>query len=523
MTGRTDARTRERTGTSALARVLSVCCVFLLGVCATGNLKSQCPDGTPPPCSSRARPAPPPASNTVAVLYFATRDTSDLYLAEGLTEDIATGLGRLAPRVEVKAPSSVRRVQRAGGGDLRGIGRALAVRYLVDGGLRRTPAGYRVSIRLVNTQNELTAWGQTYDQSSAGLLDLPATVAQAVAEAIAGTLAPAERTTVAARPTRDPRAWEHVLRGNFLLARRTQDDARRAIDEYTQAIRLDSSYVDAYGALGSAYALAHNWAWHLGALPQDSLLARAERATARALALDSSSAIAWAAAGQTRIERDPLRQTGVEYALRRAIALDPRRAEPIHQLGITLLLQGDDSGATAALHQALALDPERPITLTWLANAQFHRRRYDDARTWVDSAVAVSSDFPYALRLRAAVRMLQGDTAGALRDAEAAVRASRGDTLLATAGLAWVEAESRDTASARRHAELVTTAPGSELDEAMAWAVGALVKLGDRDAAFAALDRCQRTAFLRFFLGYQMFDPVRTDPRFRRLVESLRG
>ena len=195
------------------------------------------------------RLAAPPASNSVAVLYFATRDTTDLYLAEGLTEDIATGLGRLAPRVEVKAPSSVRRAQRVSPGDLRGIGRALGVHYLVDGGLRRTPSGYRVSVRLVNTQNELTTWGQTYDQSSTGLLDLPATVAQAVAEAITGALAPAERTSLAARPTRDPAAWEHVLRGNFFLARRTQEDAQRAVNEYQEAIRLDSSYVDAYGAL----------------------------------------------------------------------------------------------------------------------------------------------------------------------------------------------------------------------------------------------------------------------------------
>jgi TolB-like protein/tetratricopeptide (TPR) repeat protein len=508
-------------------RTVAATRVLLLSVCASvASVRpslSQCPDGTPPPCASRPpRLAAAPASNSVAVLYFATRDTTDLYLAEGLTEDIATGLGRLAPRVEVKAPSSVRRAQRVSPGDLRGIGRALGVRYLVDGGLRRTPAGYRVSIRLVNTQTELTAWGQTYDESSTGLLDLPSAVAQAVAEAIGGSLAPAERTSLAARPTRDPRAWEHVLRGNFLVARRTQEDALRAVDEYQEAIRLDSSYVDAYGALGSAYSLAHNWSWNFGGLPQESLLARAVRATPRALALDSGSAMAWFAAATAQAERSALTLEGVAPAFRRAIALDPRRADPYHQLGITLLLQGDDSGGTAALHQALALEPERPITLTWLANAAYRERSYAAARKWLDSAATLSPGFPYALLMRAVVRVLQGDTVGGLRDANGALRASRGDSLLAIASLAWVEAVARDTAKARLHARIVTSAPGSVLGEASAWAAAALVAVGERDAALAALEHAPRDAYLGFWLGYGVFDPVRSEPRFQRLVEETR-
>ena len=514
-------RTAARSdGRAAPGRLLAA--ALTLGICAAAPAAAQCPDGTPPPCAARPARTAAPASNSVAVLYFATRDSADLYLAEGLTEDIATGLGRLAPRVEVKAPSSVRRAQRESAGNLRGIGRALGVRYLVDGGLRRTPSGYRVSIRLVNTQNELTAWGETYDQSSAGLLDLPPAVARAVAEAVGGSLEPAERTSLAARPTRDPAAWEHVLKGNFLIARRTQEDAQHAVAEYQQAIALDSSYVDAYAALGSAYALAHDWAWHFGSLAQESLLARAERATDRALALDSTSALAWSAAGQTRFEQHTLTLVDVVPAFRRAIALDPRRAEPVHQLGITLLLLGDDSGAAAALLQALALEPDRPITLTWLGNAALHRLDLAAARAWLDSAVAVAPEFPYAYRLRAVIRTLQNDTAGGLRDADAALRASRGDSLLATATLAWVEAVARDTAQARRHARIVTTATGVVLDEATVWAAAALIALGDKDAAIAALARAPLNAFLRFYLGFEVFDPVRADPRFRRIEASLR-
>ena len=507
-----------------VARPTTLGLVWSLAVCATGSLRSQCPDGTPPPCGARpARLASAPASNSVAVLYFATRDTSDLYLAEGLTEDIATGLGRLAPRVEVKAPSSVRRAQRENPGDLRGIGRALGVRFVVDGGLRRTPGGYRVSIRLVNTQSELTAWGETYDQSSAGLLELPPTVAQAVAVAVAGGLAPAERTSLAVRPTRDPAAWEHVLRGNFLLARRTQGDAERAIAEYQAAVELDTSYVEAYASLGFAYSIAHNWAWRIAGLPPESLLARATGATDHALALDTTSAVAWYARGSTLVERDPVGMVGAVAAFRRAIALDPKRAEPSHQLGIVLLLEGDDAGAATAFRQALARDPERPITLTWLGNAALHARRHAEAIAWTDSALAVAPDFAYALRLRAVVQALDGDAAGGRRDAAAALRATRGDSLLEDASLALVEALAGDTAAALRHARIVTETPGPVLDEALSYAAGALLAAGDRDGALSTLEHCPPTAFLRWYMGYEVFDGLRDEPRFRRLVAELGG
>ena len=120
------------------------------------------------------------------------------------------------------------------------------------------------------------------------------------------------------------------------------------------------------------------------------------------------------------------------------------------------------------------------------------------------------------------VRVYQGDTAGALRDASEALRSSRGDSLMAIATLAWIEAVVHDTAQARRHARTVTTARGAVLDEAQAWTAAALLALGDREAALAVLERCQRNAFFRFYLGYEAFDSLRAGPRAGRRRGRLR-
>src|SRR2546428_10034432 len=73
-----------------------------------GLAHGQCPDGSAPPCRSAAGPAPSPTS--VAVLYFdnASPDSTDDYLAEGLTEAVIAQLGEVG-RISVKSRSAVRR------------------------------------------------------------------------------------------------------------------------------------------------------------------------------------------------------------------------------------------------------------------------------------------------------------------------------------------------------------------------------------------------------------------------------
>jgi len=107
----------------------------------------QCPDGAPPPCAGARRAAQP---TSVAVLYFEnlSRDTADLYLADGLTEELTSRLGAVA-RLRVTGPSVVRRAQQVAGGDALAVGRALTVRYLVEGSLRRSGPRVRVSVRLL--------------------------------------------------------------------------------------------------------------------------------------------------------------------------------------------------------------------------------------------------------------------------------------------------------------------------------------------------------------------------------------
>ena len=100
MTGPTQAPTHGRTAKAARVLFLCACCLGVPVRLAFG----QCPDGTPPPCAVRPYHQPAPAPNSVAVLYLEnlSRDTSDAFLADGLTEEIIIRLGQV-PRLDVKS------------------------------------------------------------------------------------------------------------------------------------------------------------------------------------------------------------------------------------------------------------------------------------------------------------------------------------------------------------------------------------------------------------------------------------
>jgi len=487
-------------------------------------LFAQCPDGAPPPCRS-GRVASPAASNTVAVLYFdnLSRDTADTYLADGLTDEITTRLGQIG-RLTVTSRTTMQRY-RGRVGDPQELARTLRVAHLVNGSVRRGPGRLRVGVELVRARDGVQLWSESYDRTDGDVLAIEEDVARAVATAIAGRLLPGERATLMARATRNPAAHDRVLRGNYLMVGRREADALRAVEEYRAAIALDPSYADAYARIGWVLSLFRNWNWHIPGVSGDSVINLASACAQQALRLDSTSALAWFAHAAVRAERNVLTFEGVEPSLDRALSLDPRLAEA-HWLRATVRLRsGDAEGFRIASHRALELEPERPITLTWLGLDMLAERRLDEARHWMDSAVAVAPTFAYALSLRGGVRALQGD-AGALTDAADGLRANSGaDSSLVLALVAFANAYVGDSAAARTISERMHTEmlqhQGALFDEGAAWLAGAQLRLGLRDVALQTLERANPTTWLRFFLRYPFFDAVRADERFQRVVASV--
>jgi DNA-binding winged helix-turn-helix (wHTH) protein/TolB-like protein/Flp pilus assembly protein TadD len=458
------------------------------------------------------RPWSSRTTNSVAVLYFSARDTADAYLADGLTEDVTSLLGSVE-RVQVKSPGVVRRAQRASPGDAPAIARTLGVHYLLDGNVRRVGAHVRVSIRLLTGATAVAAWGDVFDRRPEELLALPAVIAQAVALRVGGPAPASGIDALGTLPTRSPAAYDHYLRGNFLLARRSPEGTARAISEYREAERLDSGFVAAFGRAAYAHAIARGNYYRLPDAPIESLAVRGLVIANRALRRDSTSSDAWMARGYLLAFANPRTMDGSVQAFQRSIALDPKNAEAHHQYGSILNWLGRYDEADREQRAALALDPGRAISFVDLAWT--HVRDTKLAVALTDSAVALDPASAFSRRWRALARLWAGDVPGAQEDAELANRLQPRDIVMESV-LATVLAHAGDSARARA---LLAHWPARNEH----WLImAALVAVGDTGAALDRLERAAPVPYLWAGLRRPEFDALHGNPRYERLVAAVR-
>jgi TolB-like protein len=475
---------------------------LLLAVCATSQLEGQCPDGTPPPC---AVPAARPAPNSIAVLTFEniTRDTSARYLAEGLADQIATRLGGVA-RLTMISRSVVRRVRSPEQQSIQQLGRMLNAAYLVNGAIRAASGRVRVNVEAVRAATGEAVWSEAYDRARDDLIGIEEAVATEVAAGVAGRLSPAERRALGGRVTASSAAYEHYLRGNVLLARRTTASLRSAIVAYRAATVADSSFADAYGRLAYAYAMCANW----NCAAQDSLLVLARQAAAHALRIDPRSSDAWMGRAYTLDAWWNWAELGNQAddsllaslaAFRRAVALNPRNDEAWHQYGGTLEAV-DDSAALDALRRALALDPARAVTYVDLSLTYARMGRLDRALETIDSALMLEPDGPF-IQMRATYRLLTGDTAGAVADARLAP--DRAPEVLAVFA--------HDSASIQLMESRVVHPQWC--DQAAVY----LLWTGRREQAVRAMLNCAPSLGTRLTFRWPELAPLAADPRIQAL------
>jgi len=464
----------------------------------------------------------------VAILSFAnlSPDTSDAYLARGITEEIASRLGDL-PDIRVASGSSVERLERADATDMVDRARVLGFGYLVEGSVRRASERVRVSVRLVDAADGVRRWNRSYDRAATDLFALQDTIAAEVAQSVVGHLM-AGLIPARSGPRPNPAAHDQLLRGNYYLAQRTPRALDRAVEAYSEATRLDSNYALAFAKLAHAHVLYLDWGWTYDELTREGMFARGWDAAERAVRLDPKLADAWMARAGLLQFGNPRTLAGVREAIQRAVNLDPSNAEAHHEFGMSLRLLNEDSAAAEQFRQALAIEPDRPMSLVHLAWIDMIRRDYADARRWLDSAAAVNQGFWQAYAERASLRLITGDTTGARADADLVVRIRPGsDPLAAEDVLISLALRGGDTAAARaRLARIRPQAPGPEepgVHQAAAWAA-VLVAAGRHREAIDFLERTRvAPAHLRFHLKEPRFDALRGDPRFQRLMRGARG
>jgi serine/threonine-protein kinase len=462
--------------------------------------------------------APPPASVVVLPLVSIGADSSNAYLADGITNELAAALARV-PGVRVVSPSRAAAML-ASGKSPNEVGKALNVAQQLEGTVQRDGKRLRVTARLVGVSDGVMHWSDMYERDATDMLTVQEELARAITGAV-GTAIGNEATVAAAASAAAPpsdsqgKAYDLYLRGRFELGRRGGASIRRAVKYFEQAIEVDPTLASAHSGLADALGLLPLYT----DAPAEPTLASALRSADRAIALDSTLAEAYASRGV--LHGRVWRWAEAERDFRRAIALNPAYA-PAHQwLGELLVVTGRMPEATRSLERASQLDPTSPVIVGSLALALGLSGRTAESIASAERAVSYDSALLVTRFMLGAARLYARQPAAAVAPLEAAVQIDPSSrTALGLLGFAYA-ASGDTTAALRMRARIgsMPSVPGTEV--ALARISLALGNTND------ALDRLERAARARdpFFSTESatspVFDGLRASPRYAALLRSV--
>jgi TolB-like protein/class 3 adenylate cyclase/Flp pilus assembly protein TadD len=376
--------------------------------------------------SSAARPS-------IAVLPFAniSGDPEQEYFADGISEDIITGLSKLRWFFVIARNSSFAYKGKAV--DVKRVSRELGVRYVLEGSVRKGGNRVRITAQLIDASTGNHIWADRYDGDLTDVFALQDEITKKVVAAIEPKLLEAEGVRSQGRSPEDLDAWDTVMQTNSLLWRLTKTDIEAAIALLGLATARYPDYAPAHSML--AFALLFR-AISVGvARSQDTK--EAVRLASRAAELDDNDPWAHLALGWAAFLLRRSQDAMAEF--KRALDINPNFAAAHGHLGNALACDGQADAAIPHLEQALRMSPHDPQNIfvyTALAVAYYLSGNYSEAISFGHKAVQQRPGFTGAHRIYIA------SLAQAGRSEEARTALDRLKELQPEISITWVQQNS---------------------------------------------------------------------------------
>src|SRR6266853_257201 len=297
----------------------------------------------------------PQPSNRImlAVLPFEnlTGDPNKEYLADGLTEQTISQLGRLNPKeLGVIARTSVMGYKHKDE-RLDQIGQDLSVQYVLENSLRQRPGLLRITSQLIRVKDQSHLWSHDYDYRAQDVLTVEDELAKAVAQEIQIHLTSQKQAELAQPHPVNPEAFEAYLQGYHFFQGNTDKDANMAAKYFERATQLDPSYALAWAWL----TRARNWQANEGLIPMEEGRRLAREAAERALSLNPNLAKAHIEMGRLKQQID-FDWVGADASFQRAISLEPGNPEGVRMAAWSAAMFGRFDEAVQLGRRAVVLD-----------------------------------------------------------------------------------------------------------------------------------------------------------------------
>jgi len=458
-----------------------------------------------------------PSSSLLAIRSLAvlplenlSGDASQDYFADGMTDELITHLAQI---------SDLRVISRSSVMTYKGLRKPLAeiaheldVQAIVEGSILRSDKRVRITAQLIRVPADEHIWAHSYEGDISDTLVLQSQVAQAIADQIRVTVNSQRHVALESAKAVNIEAYDSYLKGRYYWNKRTGEGLKEAIQYFKRSISIDPNNAEAYSGLADAYALAGDWEY--GILPPTEAFPLAKTAANEALALNGRLSEAHTSlAFVLDLYYWDWDTAEKEYKL--AINLNPNYAMAHHWYAWHLLVLGQNADGMLEMKKAESLDPLSLIIRSDVANALNASHRFEESIQQSTKTLALDPNFAIGHFHLGEALVQQHQYDAAIAEFQRAIELS-GHLAAFDANLAHAYAVSG------RKAEALKIAKDMEIRSDLNQSANALIALiyvglGDLDQAMIWLNKAYDARFNPSILIRPVFDPLRSDARFREL------
>ena len=450
---------------------------------------------------------------SIAVLPFVneTGNADTEYLSDGMTETLISSLSQI-PNLNVKARSSVFRYK-GKDTDAQTIGKELNVQAILNGRVVQRGQDLILYVTLIDTATENVLWKADYNRQMTNLISLQNELAFDVSQKLKTKLSGADELKLAKNYTENAQAYQLYLKGRYFWNKRNKEDIYRAIEYYSQAVRVDPNYAIAYSGLADVYTILQGYDKMVS--PLESQMKAREYAL-KALSLDDTLSEAHASNGLV-LQSAEFDFAGAEREFKRAIELDPKNTVAYQYYALLLMCLARFDEAEANFRRALEQEPVSQNINRNYGSFLMIARRYDESEKQLRKTVELDPNFQVGYFSLSNTLQMQDKKAEAV---EAYARARE-------------VAGRPDEAAAMRASFKKGGWRGFVLDfDKSDWMLDnrpkyqdatRLASIGENQMALDALENsfAERESFMPMLKVDPRLDPLRSEPRFQDLLRRM--
>jgi TolB-like protein len=341
----------------------------------------------------------------IAVLPFINMSASpdQEYFADGISEDVITGLSKLRWFYVIARNSTF--IYKGNPTNLKQLGAELGVGYVVEGSVRKDGDRVRITAQLNDVATGSHLWAERYDRDLADVFAVQDEITEAIIAAIEPQLYAAENFRAQRKAPDSLDAWDLVMRALSHYWRVTRHDNMVAQALLEKAIKIDPNYGQALGVLASC----HTFGAHMGWEEMAVAVPIAERAALAAIRADSEDPWAHYALGSVYLFNRRFDDSLAEFEL--ALRLNPNFAPARGYYGVALTYSGGWQDGDREARHAMRLSPRDPFAAIYCGvagYAQFIGGNYEEAIRLAREGLRHRSDFVGAYRVLTAAAGMAG-------------------------------------------------------------------------------------------------------------------